>query len=84
MLPFPRRMSYPPGVSNKEGAVLIRGWGEIAKVLGVAPQTARRWRTLHALPVCNLPSGHVCTTLTLIDHWVAARAAEQAKQRGYG
>ena len=54
------------------GGIVI-GDKAIAALFGRAPRTLWRWIKDHDFPVATLPSGHICTSLSLIDAWLLGR-----------
>jgi hypothetical protein len=52
---------------------LLIGAATIAETFGVHAKTIHRWIRLEGFPAARLPTGHVCTSLTLIDLWLLGR-----------
>lgn len=66
--------------TQNENFVYI-GLPEISKVMRRSPSTIRRWAYNQAFPACHLPNGRWCTTRSLIDKWVLAKAQVEMDAR---
>lgn len=45
----------------------------MARLFGRSERTLWRWIRDHGFPAAMLPSGHMCTSTTLIDLWLLGR-----------
>lgn len=61
-------------VKVPDGPAVIIGADRIAGLFGVDAKTILRWGDKEGFPLATLPSGHVATTMTLIDGWLLMRA----------
>lgn len=52
---------------------IIIGRRAMAETFGCSTRTIDRWIADLAFPAATLPSGHLCTTATLIDLWLLGR-----------
>lgn len=64
-----------------EGYGLLIGWDAIITYMRHKLTTLQRWRAKYDFPVSILPGGNVCTTTSLIDAWLLARAAVYKEER---
>ena len=60
---------------------ILVGADSIAATFGVDRRTITRWVKREGFPVATLPSGHVCTTLGLIDLWLLGRLKAPGKAK---
>ena len=58
---------------------LLIGAAAIAQSFGVHEKTIHRWIRLEGFPAARLPTGHVCTSLTLIDLWLLGRLKQPTR-----
>jgi hypothetical protein len=63
------RQRRAPKTSNG----IIIGRRAMAETFGCSTRTIDRWIADLAFPAAMLPSGHLCTTATLIDLWLLGR-----------
>jgi hypothetical protein len=54
------------------GGIVI-GVAAMARLFGRSERTLWRWIREHGFPAAMLPSGHMCTSATLIDLWLLGR-----------
>ena len=52
---------------------IIVGVAAMAQVFGRSQRTLWRWIRHHNFPAATLPSGHMCTSVSLIDAWLMGR-----------
>jgi hypothetical protein len=57
------------------GGIVI-GVASMARLFGRSERTLWRWIRDHGFPAARLPSGHMCTSTTLIDLWLLGRLKE--------
>ena len=62
------------------GGIVI-GVAAIARLFGRSERTLWRWIKEDGFPAATLPSGHMCTSVTLIDLWLLGRLREVRPQR---
>ena len=55
---------------------IVIGVAAIARLFGRSERTLWRWIREHGFPAAMLPSGHMCTSITLIDLWLLGRLKE--------
>jgi hypothetical protein len=62
------------------GGIVI-GVAAIARLFGRSERTLWRWIKEDGFPAATLPSGHLCTSATLIDLWLLGRLNEVRPNR---
>ena len=62
------------------GGIVI-GVAAIARLFGRSERTLWRWIREDGFPAATLPSGHMCTSSTLIDLWLLGRLKEERPNR---
>ena len=55
---------------------IVIGVAAMARLFGRSERTLWRWIREHGFPAAMLPSGHMCTSTTLIDLWLLGRLTE--------
>ena len=55
---------------------IVIGVAAISRLFGRSERTLWRWIRDHGFPAAMLPSGHMCTSTTLIDLWLLGRLKE--------
>ena len=70
-LPYNKARTAP---FPSEGFGLLIGWPAIQTYMRHRLSTIQRWRDKFDFPISVLPGGNVCTTTSLIDAWLLARA----------
>ncbi len=65
---MPRFRKCPPARNG-----ILVGAEAIAETFGVDRRTISRWVEKEGFPVATLPTGHVCTSLGLVDLWLLGR-----------
>jgi hypothetical protein len=55
---------------------IIIGVAAMARLFGRSERTLWRWIREQGFPAAMLPSGHMCTSTTLIDLWLLGRLKE--------
>ena len=60
---------------------IVIGVAAMARVFGRSERTLWRWIRDHGFPAAMLPSGHMCTSTTLIDLWLLGRLKEVHDRR---
>ena len=60
---------------------ILVGADAIAATFGVDRRTISRWAKREGFPVATLPTGHVATTLGLIDLWLLGRLKAPGKAK---
>lgn len=70
-----------------DGLEVLRGWRQIARFVGIAPRTARLWRTRDHLPVYESGSGGIWASpfelrrLLMLDQLIQERRKEKAARK---
>ena len=62
------------------GGIVI-GVAAMARLFGRSERTIWRWIRDYGFPAATLPSGHLCTSTTLIDLWLLGRLKEVRANR---
>jgi hypothetical protein len=55
---------------------IVIGVTAMSRLFGRSERTLWRWIRNHGFPAAMLPSGHMCTSTTLIDLWLLGRLKE--------
>ena len=55
---------------------IVIGVAAISRLFGRSERTLWRWIRDYGFPAAMLPSGHICTSTTLIDLWLLGRLKE--------